>query len=100
MSWPSWLGEHYDSVPASARLKMPDGLFAMQAALLGHGAAIVLRSQTHDYLRSGRLVRLTSEERGTRYSHWIVTAEGEADARVAAFRTWALEEAAVMIAGS
>lgn len=94
MSWPSWLGDHYEKVPESRRLRMPDGLFSMQAALLGQGAAIVLRSQTHDYLRSGRLVRLTNEERSTAFSHWIVTAEGEADARVAAFRSWVLEEAA------
>lgn len=92
MTWKSWLGDHYESVPQARCIRMPDGLFSMQAALLGQGAAIVLRSQTHDYLRSGRLVRLSNEDRPTEFQHWAVTAENEADARVTAFRSWIAEE--------
>ncbi|WOF42263.1 LysR family transcriptional regulator [Sphingopyxis indica] len=86
MAWEDWLGDHYTS--AMPRISLPDGLFTMQAALLGQGAAIVRQSLAGPYLREGRLVRLSKERRATDYSYWLVTPQGEIDPKTERFKHW------------
>lgn len=88
MRWPAWIGDAYAAVPPERRLHMPDGLFTMEAALLGQGAAIVRRSLAAGHLAAGRLVRLGSEEKKTDLGYWLVRAEGDGDPRVEAFADW------------
>jgi len=88
LRWPTWLGEAYAAVPPEGRFHMPDGLFTMEAALLGQGAALVRRSLAATHLAAGRLVRLGSDEKRTDFRYWLVRAEGDEDPRIEAFADW------------
>lgn len=88
LAWGDWVGE----TSAAANIHMPDGLLALQAALLGDGVALARRSTVVEHLQAGRLVRLLDEERPTDLSYWLVTAAGEKGPRVEAFKTWMFDE--------
>lgn len=91
LHWETWLGDSYDP-RAMNRLPMPDGLFTLQAALLGQGAALVRKSLCADYLFSGELIQLLPREHKADFSYWIVVPEHSENRRVALFVDWISEQ--------
>jgi LysR family glycine cleavage system transcriptional activator len=67
----------------------------IQAAIDGHGVAIVGHALAAAELRAGRLACPFGEAQPTDYSYWLVCPEAAAERpKVAAFRAWLLAEAA------
>ncbi len=69
---------------------------AVQAALDGHGVALVGDMLVADHLASGRLVRPFDHSLSTplTFSYYLLSAKDRAEQpKVAAFRNWLLDEA-------
>lgn len=88
LSWSDWL----KGARPRRSLHLPDGLLALQAALLGQGVTLARRSTVIDHLRAGRLVRLLNEERRSVFSYWLVSAAGAQSPKLDAFVEWILAE--------
>lgn len=98
-SWRMWLkaaGVTGIDADRGPRFNM-DGL-AIEAALAGHGVALVNRTLVKEDIAAGRLVRLfppTSEERPSAFCYFLVHPPGHGrNPKVRAFRDWVLAEAA------
>lgn len=90
LHWSTWLGADEE---ACRFIIMPDGMMSLQAAILGQGVALTRRSLALDLFRAGTLMPLLDEEKPTDFSLWLVTPQGEQDARVQAFTGWMMEQA-------
>ena len=98
-SWRMWLkaaGVEGVDVERGPRFNV-DGL-AIQAAIAGHGIALVNQALVQADLAAGRLVRLfppTAEERPSGFCYYLVYPEAHAgNPKVQAFRDWVMSEAA------
>ncbi len=98
-SWRMWLkaaGVEGVDAERGPRFNV-DGL-AIDAALAGHGVALVNRMLVAGDLAAGRLVRLfppASPERPSAFCYYLVHPEGHAgNPKVRAFRDWVMAEAA------
>jgi LysR family glycine cleavage system transcriptional activator len=91
LAWTAWL----DGAPAEgSMIHLPDAATVLQAALLGHGIALVRRSLAAAYLDTGALLRLTDRTLRTEYAHWLVAPPARLEEpRPAAFAQWLREEA-------
>lgn len=96
-SWRMWLlaaGLHDIDPTRGPRFSMEN--MAVQAALDGHGVALIGDMLVADELAAGRLVRPFDLSLSTQltFSYYLLSAKGSAEQpKVAAFRDWLLEEA-------
>jgi LysR family glycine cleavage system transcriptional activator len=98
-SWRMWLkaaGVEGVDAERGPRFNV-DGL-AIQAAIAGHGIALVNQALVLDDIAAGRLVRLfqpSAEERPSGFCYYLVYPEAHAgNPKVQAFRDWVMAEAA------
>jgi LysR family glycine cleavage system transcriptional activator len=91
LGWAAWL----DADPDGERgIHLPDAAMVLQAALLGHGIALVRRTLAGAHLKTGALVRLLDRTVRTEFAHWLVAPPGGLEEpRAAAFVQWLREEA-------
>jgi LysR family glycine cleavage system transcriptional activator len=96
-SWRMWLlaaGLHDIDPTRGPRFTMEN--MAVQAALDGHGVALIGDKLVADHLAAGRLVRPFDPSLSTplTFSYYLLSAKDSAELpKVAAFRDWLLEEA-------
>ncbi len=96
--WADWLAAvGLVGAPVVAGLRFQQSALAIEAALAGHGVALAIGALVADDLRAGRLLRLegpTAEIERPAVCYRLVYPPAFAnDARVRAFRDWALAEA-------
>ncbi|MXP63792.1 transcriptional regulator GcvA [Roseomonas sp. M0104] len=96
LTWGAWLAAvGAEQVDASRGLHFAQAHMSLQAALAGQGVALGNQVLAGEDLRAGRLVRPLPQEARADSSYWFVCPDGAVTRpRVAAFRTWLLEEAA------
>lgn len=92
--WPNWFAAAGVEAPdLSRRTEMRVGAqnLAAQAALAGHGAAILTPAFYRAELADGRLVQPFALVQSSEFSHWLVYAEARRRApKIRAFRDWLL----------
>jgi LysR family glycine cleavage system transcriptional activator len=95
-NWRLWLdAQGLEAIDAQRGPSFSDQTFMLQAAALGQGIALAPDALVADDLAAGRLVALSDFLWPTQSAYWCVTPEApREDRRVAAFRTWLLDEAA------
>ncbi|WP_233417127.1 transcriptional regulator GcvA [Halovulum marinum] len=97
-SWPMWLrAAGVTGIDSEAGLRFSIDSMAVQAALEGHGVALVTRSLVADDLAAGRLVRPfpPGERDRTSFAYFLVYPPETAEQpKIAAFRAWVLDEVA------
>lgn len=96
-TWPMWLrAAGLATIDASRGMSFSVASLAIQAAIEGHGVALVSGPTVEDDLKAGRLVRPFApsawEESPFAY-HLVFPAEDADAAKIAAFRAWARAEA-------
>ncbi|MFP6743741.1 MAG: LysR substrate-binding domain-containing protein, partial [Alphaproteobacteria bacterium] len=94
--WEEWLKAAGCDVDVTAGPRFSHSSMVIEAAVMGHGVALIGRVTAGDYLATGKLVRPFGPETTTRvdYGYYLVCLEGVAERRdIAAFRAWALKEA-------
>jgi LysR family glycine cleavage system transcriptional activator len=94
--WEEWLRAAGCEVDATSGPHFSHSSMVIEAAVLGHGVALIGRVMAGDYLATGQLVRPFGPEVTTPvdYAYYLVCLEGVAERRdIAAFRAWALKEA-------
>jgi LysR family transcriptional regulator, glycine cleavage system transcriptional activator len=94
--WMVWLRRAgIDDIDPWRGLGFSQSNLVIQAAIEGHGVAIVGGQLVADDLRAGRLVRPLLGSTPTDYSYWLVCPEAAAARpKIVAFRNWILAEAA------
>ncbi len=95
--WATWLATLGVQGAHAPRVRhFGDANLAIQAALSGLGATLTWHSLVVDDLKAGRLMRLLNQAIPTEMAYHLVMPGNRAPlARVAAFRTWLLEQAAM-----
>jgi len=94
-SWPVWLAANGVEVPADFKARRFDDFnLVLQAALAGLGVALVWNTLVGEELGSGRLVGLFPAQPLSNGYHFVCPPKHLDSPKVAAFRQWALEEAA------
>ncbi|MEM1383531.1 MAG: transcriptional regulator GcvA [Pseudomonadota bacterium] len=96
-SWRMWLlAAGLPNVDATVGPRFTMETMAVQAALAGHGVALVGDRLVSDHLATGRLIRPFDPSLSTRlsFAYYLLSANDGAELpKVAAFRDWLLEEA-------
>jgi LysR family glycine cleavage system transcriptional activator len=93
--WPRWLAAAGAAeVDATSGPAFSDSALVLQAAIEGHGVALGRLLLAADDLAAQRLVQPFGQTLQNDYSYWLVYPKAAAARpRVAAFRTWLLQEA-------
>lgn len=98
IAWRDWLriaGVH--GIDVERGIHFSDGSMALQAAVQGEGVVLTRTVLAAEELAAGRLVRPFPLAVPGHYSYYLVYPESRAARpRVAAFRSWLMEEAATM----
>jgi LysR family glycine cleavage system transcriptional activator len=99
-NWRLWLdAQGLPDLDAQRGPSFSDQTFMLQAAALGQGIALAPDALVADDVAAGRLIKLSDAGWPTHSAYWCVTPDvPREDRRVAAFRTWLLEEAARAVA--
>ena len=98
-SWRMWFkAAGVDGIDPDRGPRFNVDSLTIQAAIAGHGVALVNRALVEDDLQAGRLVRLfppTEAYRPSAFCYWLVYPEAYApNPKVQAFRDWVKREAA------
>ncbi|BCN37916.1 LysR family transcriptional regulator [Alicycliphilus denitrificans] len=102
-TWETWLRQAGATGVAAARgLKINNSAAVLQAAIEGRGVALARSVMARDDLAAGRILRLFPEIGGTRALAYyaVYRPESASQPRLAAFRDWLLQEAALQHAGA
>jgi len=97
-SWEQWLQKtQVTGVDISRGLRINNSAAVLQAAIEGRGVALARSVMAHDDLAAGRLVRLYPDIRAESALAYYVVYHNECASlpRLAAFRDWLMQEAAL-----
>lgn len=97
-SWPSWLRAHdVGGFDAARGPGFTNSTFLVQAAIAERGVMLGRSVLVHDALSAGTLVRPFETTLPAGSSYWFITTpDGPARPKIARFRDWLFEAAAVM----
>jgi LysR family transcriptional regulator, glycine cleavage system transcriptional activator len=93
--WDTWLASLDVPVDKALRVRhLGDSNLVIEAAVSGLGVGLVWSSLVADAVRAGRLVQLLGKSLATDHGYHLVTLPNRLEVpKIAAFRTWMLEQA-------